>query len=324
MNTSLNEWIQLISDEYLADFIAAGGAAVKIAVAPEAQTAAVLDGVAAAATARGYIVARVDAAQTKVHMIDKFFYAVARQIDWEALTDRWLRSRLRENGILLADGQALHDLEAIAEANGRQRPELLGEIARLITNGVLKDYALCREFRTAMAMLCLGRINPQNVSPSDADVIKQWLVGEKCNLGVLKRMQIYQRIGRHNARLLLSSLALWLHKVGYAGLVLPVDISAVVTEHASPFNPIHYTRNSVLDTFEVLRQFIDDTDEMSYLLFVAVSTPDLMDERNPRRNVDNYAALKLRIIDDVRDRHRANPLNAMVRLEAGAREGVTV
>ncbi len=89
-------------------------------------------------------------------------------------------------------------------------------------------------------------------------------------------MQIYQQVGRHNARLLLNALAFWLHQVGYAGLVLLVDINAVVSEQASPLNPVHYTRNSVLDSYEVLRQFIDDTDEMAHLLFVAVSSPALI------------------------------------------------
>ncbi len=171
MRTTLTEWLRLLRDEYLAEFIPAGGAAVKIAVVPAEQTAAVLDEVGIAAAELGYFVARVDAAQTKVHMIDKFFYAVARQIDWSALAERWLRTRLLENGLLIEEGQALHEMDAIAEANGRLKPQLLGEINRLIANGLLKDYSLCREFRTAMAMLCLGQINPQNVSPNDAEVI---------------------------------------------------------------------------------------------------------------------------------------------------------
>jgi hypothetical protein len=178
---------------------------------------------------------------------------------------------------------------------------------------VLENYVYSREFRTAIAMLCLGRVNPQNVSPTDAEIIKLWLVGEKCSLSALKRMQIYQRIGRHNARLLLGSLALWLSEVGYAGLALLLDLDAVVTDYPPGQNPVRYTRNAVLDTYEVLRQFIDDTDEMSHLLVVAAAGPGLLDD--PRRGVDNYTALKLRIADEVRDRSRPNPLNAMVRLD---------
>jgi hypothetical protein len=305
--------VGLLRDEYLAEFVASGGAAVKLAVAPPDRAPETLDAVARAAESYGYVVAQVDAAQTRIHMIDRLFHAVARQIDWDAVTDRYLRVLLRDQGIQVEAGRALHETDAIADANGRLKPDLLAEINRLITNRLLEDYTLSREFRTAVAMLCWGQINPQNVSPSDAEIIKQWLVGEKCSLSALKRMQIFQRIARHNARLMLSSLARWLHQVGDAGLVLLLDLNAVVATSPSLDNGLRYTRNAVLDAYEVLRQFIDEIDEMTHVMIVGVAGPGLLDD--PRRSVDNYTALKLRIADEVRDRSRANPLNAMVRLD---------
>ncbi len=319
MSIALAEWVALLHREYLAEFLPAGGAAVKMAVVFPEMRLTTLDAVDAVAA--GYQTARVDAAQTKIHMIHHLFHAVARQVNWDELADRWLRARLQAGGILVEPDQPLADMDAIAHANGLPTPQLFGDINRLVTNGVMNNFAMCKEFRTAMAMLCLGAVNPQNVSPTDADVVKQWLVGERCNLTALKRMQIYQRIGRHNARLLLASLAVWLHQVGLNGLVLLLDISVVVDNDLSALAPVRYSRAAVLDTYEVLRQCIDDTDELAHFLLVAVATPGLLDPHNPRRNVDNYTALKLRIADDVHDRQRANPLNALVRL-AGAEEGV--
>src|SRR5438132_1246844 len=315
MRVSLTEWVGLLRGEYLSEFIRSGGAAVKLAVIAPEKAGAALVAVAREAAAQGYLVARVDAAETRVHMIDRLFFAVARQVDWDAAADRYLRALLRQQGIRGEEGQSLQDMDAIAAAHGRLKPDLYGEINRLITNGILENYALSREFRTAVAMLCWGRINPQNVSPTDAEIVKQWLLGEKCSLSALKRMQIYQRIARNNARLLLGSLALWLSEVGYAGLALLMDLNAVVADVAPGVNLVRYTRSTVLDTYEVLRQFIDDTDEMSHLIVVAVAGPGLLDD--PKRSVDNYTALKLRIVDEVRDRNRANPLNAMVRIDEG-------
>ena len=313
MGVSLTEWVGLLRGEYLSEFIRSGGAAVKLAVIAPEKAGAAMVAVAREAAAQGYLVARVDAAETRVHMIDRLFFAVARQVDWDAAADRYVRALLRQQGIRVEEGQSLQDMDAIAAANGRLKPDLYGEINRLITNGILENYALSREFRTAVAMLCWGRINPQNVSPTDAEIVKQWLLGEKCSLSALKRMQIYQRVARHNARLLLGSLALWLSEVGYAGLALLMDLNAVVADVAPGVNLVRYTRSTVLDTYEVLRQFIDDTDEMSHIIVVAVAGPGLLDD--PKRSVDNYTALKLRIVDEVRDRNRANPLNAMVRLD---------
>ena len=77
----------------------------------------------------------------------------------------------------------------------------------------------------------------------------------------------------------------------------------------------------MLDTYELLREFIDDTDETSNLLLVAVAGRGLLDD--PKRSVDHYQALKLRISNDVHDKERANPLNIMVRFDlAGVEEEV--
>jgi hypothetical protein len=205
-------------------------------------------------------------------------------------------------------------MDAIAHANGLPTPQVHGDVSRMVTNGILSNGAMGKEFRTAMAMLCLGAVNPHNVTPNDADIVREWLVGGPCNLGALRRMQIYQRIGRHNARLLLSSLSVWAHMAGYRGLVLLLDLTAVVDPDAALFAPVRYSRAAVLDTYEVLRQCIDETDEFSHFLLAAVATPALTDPHNARRNIDNYAALKMRVVDDVHDRYRPNPLNVMVRL----------
>jgi len=319
MSITTEEWIARLRAEYLDEFIADGGAAVKVVVAPPGIRDTVPSVITGAAAE--YLCVHVDAARTKVHMINHLFHAVARQIEWDALAERWLRLRLPDAGILVEPDHPLADMEAIARANGLPLPQLHGNINRLIANGILSDYRMGKEFRTAMAMLCQGAVNPQNVSPNDAEVVKQWLVGERCNLTALKRMQIYQRIGRHNARLLLASLAIWARDAGYRGLVLTLDLHAVVENAVDPLAPVRYSRSAVLDTYEVLRQCIDETDEMTHFLLIAVTGPGLLDPHNTRRNVDNYSALKLRIIDEVHDRRRDNPLNALVRLAEPAPGG---
>src|SRR5437868_1025609 len=110
MPVSLVEWIGLLRKEYLADFIPSGGAAVKLAVVPSDQIPHVLDAIDREAAGQGYMVARIDAAQTRVHMIDRLFFAVARQIDWDAGTDGYLRALLRRHGIRVDDDCPLQDV----------------------------------------------------------------------------------------------------------------------------------------------------------------------------------------------------------------------
>lgn len=316
MALSLEEWVGLIRREYLAEYLASGGAAVKLAVTAAEAVPLVLDSLESAARAEGYLAARVSAARARVQSVDRIFQSVARQVEWDAVTDRYLRRMLAEHGIGGLDGRALSEMDAIADANGRLKSDLYAEIGRLISHRLLENRALAREFRAAVAMLCWGRINPQNVSPTDAEIVRQWLVGERCSMAALKRLQIYQRIARHNARWALLSLARWLHEAGHVGLVLLLDLSAVVASDPADAEGLRYTRTGVLDTYEVLRQFIDETDEMEHMMVVGVAGPGLVED--PRRSVDNYTALKMRTSDEVRDRSRANPLSALVRIDAGA------
>lgn len=317
MPTPLTEWTRLLCVEYLANFIPSGGAAVKFAVAPEEQVGAVMAETAEATEANGFITVRVDAAQTKVSMVDKVFLDIARQVNWDSLCEAFLRTHLPESGIHCPADHDLRDIDSLAEINGQSKNDLLPTLERLITNLIIRDYTLGKEFRIAMAMLCRSYYSPQNVSPSDADVVKEWLTGEKCSMASLKRLQINQRVSRHNARLLLASLARWTHKTGHAGLALLLDINAAVSTSPSPFNLQHYSRAAVLDLYEVLRQFIDETDEVAHLLVVVIAGPGLVEEQNVRKNYRNYHALEMRIIDEVRDERRANPLNALVKVTAG-------
>lgn len=314
MSVTMAEWTALLEKEYLAEFIPAGGAAVKIAVVPNERTNALTETLNSCAQRHNCMTVHVSAENTKVHMIDKVFFNIAAQIDWDELAATWLRSQFQANGYYLSEDKPLNDLESIAAGRGARVVDVLAEASRWITHGVVQNYGMGKEFRTAMAMLCFAQINPQNVSPTDADFIKCWLRGEKTNLSALKRVQIYGRITRHNARLQLSSLANWLHQAGHAGLCVLLDASFVMQDIPPGQAPIRYTRNATLDFYEVLRQFIDDTDEMEHLLLITLTGVGMLE--HPRKSVDNYTALKLRTADEVRDRDRSNPLNALVRLTA--------
>jgi hypothetical protein len=61
------------------------------------------------------------------------------------------------------------------------------------------------------------------------------------------------------------------------------------------------------------RQFIDATDELRGVLVIAMVPPELMTDE--ARGLPAYTALQLRVADEVRDRRRANPFAALVRLE---------
>jgi len=315
MGISQKEWVELLKEEYFSDFIRSGGSAIRIVTIPESDSDSIIEAVDGAASEKQFLVARVNSADVRVDKIEMIFHEVAKQVDWDKITETWLRQKLAENGILVDDAVSLDDIQTIADKIYTDKSNALAQIRRIIQNTVFNDRKLSKDFRTAITVLCYGHVNRQDVSPTQADLIKMWLKGEKFSLTDLKKLQIYQRVARHNARPLIVSLARWLKGAGYSGLVVILEFHTVM-KNLKPYEaPVRYTANNVKDCYEVLRQFIDDTDKSSNLMMIVVAGPELLSDA--KRSLDIYDALKQRTYDDVKVKDYVNPLNMLVSIEAG-------
>jgi hypothetical protein len=312
------DWLRVVRTEYLGDFVLRGGAAVKFAVpAGERERSTLQAGLETAAVDAGYQFAGVDSATTRIHMIDKLFHEVARQIDWDNLAIRFVVGLLKENGYRLPPQLERLELPVIAALNGYQEPELRRDIRKWLAGRIYQEPAMTQEFRVAMLRLCQAQLDPTDVSPAESGAIKEWLSGNLRLLSSLKPSLIYQKIARHNARHMLFSLVRWLQLCGSNGLVLGLDITQCATDRThTPEGYLHYSKPATMDAYELLRQFVDGTDEISNCLVVVVTSAEFLTD--PTKGLGCYEALKLRIWDEVRDREVPNPMAALVRLSASA------
>lgn len=313
----VSEWLSVLRKEYLRDFIPSGGAAVKFVVLMDGmEHKELLEKLKRDAEEDGYLFVSVDAATTRVHMIDRVFHAVAKQVAWDDLAYAFLCSTLSERQYRLPENRKDFGLEQLASLNALD----LGEMRRIINSRLrdrlFRDYAMTQEFRIAMLRLCQAQLDPQDVGTGTADAIKEWLVGELRLISTLRSALIFQKIGRHNGRYMLFSLSHWLHVTGKAGLVVVMDISRFLEARRpqEPDGSLHYSTPAVMDGYEVLRQCIDGTDELEFCLIVTVAPPSFLTEE--RRGLRAYDALRLRIWDDVHDRQRPNPLSSLIRLSS--------
>ncbi|NOT57127.1 MAG: DUF2791 family P-loop domain-containing protein, partial [Deltaproteobacteria bacterium] len=161
------------------------------------------------------------------------------------------------------------------------------------------------------------QLDPNGMSPVPADVIKEWLRGGLQRLSEIKPALIFQKVARDNARYLLASLSHWAHLAGKKGLVLAIDISRCLMQRPRPKDlqdeSRYYSLAMTLDTYELLRQCIDATDETEFCLTTVIAPPAFL-HPDDRRGVYGYDALRMRIWDEVRDKQRVNPLSTLVRL----------
>lgn len=309
------DWFSTVRREYLQDFVKRGGAAVKFLVPVNGpEMTMVTSGIRCLAEMEGFFYAAVDAATTKVHLIEQVFYHVARQVDWESLVESFLRRTLQDH-YKLPDTRDELNLKQIASLNGYQERDIRMSINTRLRETLFHDYAMTQEFRIAMMLLARCQLDPDEISADYCTSLKGWLRGELRLISALKKSLIFQKIGRHNARSMLSSLAYWLHLCGKNGLVLVLDISRYTQDRPKERDDfLYYSAVAVLDCYEVLRQFIDGTDEADYCFIAVLAPPRFLDESDKKRSVAAYDALKLRIWDEVRDKAHVNPLSSLIRV----------
>ena len=118
---ALQEWLDVVRDEYLDGFIRDGGSSLKFAVPMrEEQSSLLKDRFTAVARELGYLVVNVDSGETRVHMLQDVFFRIAEQVDWRGLARRVVIRLAREAGYRTETAELQLDipvLEAISEAS---------------------------------------------------------------------------------------------------------------------------------------------------------------------------------------------------------------
>ncbi|HYR61530.1 MAG TPA: BREX system ATP-binding domain-containing protein [Actinomycetota bacterium] len=312
----LESYLEFLSKEYLGDFIRQGGASVKFLVNSDPKaTDRVHAGLADTAAADGYVYARIEGSVTKVHQIDQVFFAVARQVDWVALAARFVRSAYEAVSFPVPDEPGELRIAAAATRHGVDHRELYRSVRRHLEAQVLGDHAMVHEFRLAMLRICQAQLDAGDIDDAERDAVLDWLRGDLRQVSRVRSSLIYTRVARHNARHLLLSTAHWLVRTGHSGLLLDLDIGRLLVSRRPPVEEregLYYSKAMVIDAYEVLRQLVDATDDLSATL-VAVSAPlDFVTDET--RGLTSYTALQLRVADEVRDRRRSNPYAALVRV----------
>ncbi len=312
---SPQEWLKVLKTAYFEGFIRRGGSTVKFAVVDETQNSkTVAQGVTDIGREAGFVTIHADARQTKVQLIDLLFQEMARQIDWNGLAFDFVRKLFVDNDRKISEKQEECGWASLATLNGCDESTMERDVNSWLEQALFQDFQMSREFRLAMIQLCLAQIGSPGAISKEAQAIQSWLRGELKQMSVLKKLLIFQKVNRSNARDLIASFAHWIRLLGRPGLALTIDISAFMDKKKNKAEGLTYTPSSVMDAYEMIRQFIDGCDDIEGLLFVVVAPASFMSDQ--RLGLNRYEALKLRIWDDVRDKYRQNPFAPMVRLSS--------
>jgi hypothetical protein len=308
---STDAWLRILDEDYLNGYLMDGGATVRVVVADENTRKSVAATLVDKAEHANFITAKVDALTCKIHLVHNLFSGIAQQVNWPILAREFVRRGLADRGYPAPPGDAL-DLQEIAHKHGLELALMRRELLRMLTERVFQNSELNREMRLAAVQLCLAVAEGTDQATKMGQNIQEWLCGELRLISALKQALIFQKVNRHNARGLISSLGTWARMAGKSGVVVTLDIARYLESAADSNEGLKFSKSATLEVYEVVRQFIDGTDEMDGTMLVFLTGEDFLTD--VQRGMKSYDALRLRLYADVLDRSRPNPLSPMVTL----------
>ena len=311
----LSHWFKVIDTEYLSSFIADGGSSIKFAVTPENLNSPLYEMVDTRGRELDYLVLRLDAKTMRAHMPQDFFFALARQVDWRELARRVVLRIASENGYGVegVGPESPGVYEAIATANNVSPRMVHIELKPALQQEVFSNSNMAKDFRVCMSHLCWKEFVPFEYT---GQPLLDWLTGENTKISGVRPFSIAGGINRTTARYFIESSLYWIRHAGYAGTVILLDSRRVTVSRNPRDDHRYYTRAMTLEHYELLREFIDGVDRLTNTLMVVVTSDAFLDTSPERRSrgYGIYPALQTRVMDDVRDLNRANPVASLVAL----------
>lgn len=311
----LSQWLQFIDGEYLKSFIHDGGSAIKFAVPlDDASRADIFGGLEGLAVRAGYTTIKISAAETKIHLMDEIFFRTAQQIPWQLLSRRFVAKLAAESGyVWTGDGDGPLHIR-LAERNQVDPQMLLLDLKKAISTKVLNEPKMSRDFRFAMTQLCIAELSGGQDGAATVGVLIDWLTGSNKAISAVKPYHIFRKINRTTARLFFESMVRWLRLTAAPGLAVLLDTERLMAARRSDDAGLFYSKAAVLDSYELLRQFIDGMSNLEGFFMVVV--PDVSFFEDPSRGIGAYQALKFRVFDEIHDRNLVNPMASLARMSA--------
>ncbi len=144
MAVALEDWLNLIDKEYLRDFVANGGSAVKFVESEHERLEEIQSRILALGERHGLATCAIDAAQSKLHMIQDVFFAISRSLDWAAMAQDFVEALVAKNGYEWPRPDHPVSFQDLAAFNRVAVPLLKRDLNHWLTDEIWHDRAMTR------------------------------------------------------------------------------------------------------------------------------------------------------------------------------------
>jgi hypothetical protein len=195
------------------------------------------------------------------------------------------------------------------EMEGLSKPDAEREV-RKAASKAFSTADLSQSFKTFAASVVRSWMTGETEA---VHLCYKWISGEKLLINEKKECELHERLTRVNARQWIYSLLRLIRLSGKRGLVLLVDDLEAITGRHPDSLKYRYTPNAAKDTYELIRQLIDDCELLEYLLVVLSGNNAVV--HDDRRGFKSYQALWMRLQTGLVDHHCFNMFADMVNLD---------
>ena len=286
-------------EKYLREYIRDGGSKIKFVTGRQGSGKTYfLQLTTKLARQENYKTVRFSARDVWMHDFREIYIEIFHQCDILDCLEAVSHHLIREMGFdvqEIPDGMRFIDyLSQNGMGDALTKREIRAQLKQIFLDNPMLD----NNFALACSMLTGSILGYPVLEEQNRELLLAWLEGDRTiKLSQLRAMDFYpSRITRYNARHMLRSLAEVIRMGGYSGLFIAIDDLEILISRSS-LEPIHYTKMKREDTYESIRQLIDDIDSMKNIMFVYAFDRKLMDDENA--GLKSYQALWMRIQNEI-------------------------
>ncbi len=286
-------------EKYFQEYIRDGGSKIKfITGRPGSGKTHFLKLMTAVADKENYKTAQFSAKDIWLHDFKDIYVEIFRQCDVMACLAAVSRKVGQQMGFeyeKIPEGMRFIDyLSQIDSVDAITKREIRTLLRKTFLDNPLMD----NNFALACSMLTGSILGYPILEEQNKELLMAWLEGDRSiKLSQLRALDFYpSRITKYNARHMLRSLAELVRMGGHSGLFVTIDDMEILTSRSS-LEAIHYTKVKREDTYESVRQLIDDIDSMKNIMFAYAFDRELLDNENA--GIKSYQALWMRIQNEI-------------------------
>ncbi len=233
-----------------------------------------------------------------MHDFKEIYVEIFHQCDLLSCLEAASGSLIREMGYdpqdIPAGMKFIDYLSQNGEGDAVTKREIRAQLRRFFLENPMMD----NNFALACSMLTGSILGYPILEEQNQELLLSWLEGDRSiKLSQLRALVFYpSRITKYNARHMLRSLAEVVRMGGFSGLFIAIDNMEILTSRSS-LEAVHYTKMKREDTYESIRQLIDDIDSMKNIMFVYAFDRELIDNENA--GLKSYQALWMRIQNEI-------------------------